>query len=99
MAREFLNIDAIMKDYCQSRNWDGKIIYSNILDIWSIALGEKIVHKVKIEKFEDAIIYISTESSVWKTELSLRKGSIIAFLNNHLANDHGKDCIKDIIIH
>lgn len=98
MNREFLNIDSIINDYCHSRNWDEKIIYSKILDIWSLALGEKIVYKVKIDKFENSIIYISTESSVWKTELSLRKGSIIAFLNKHLANDHGINCIKDIII-
>ncbi len=84
----------VVEELIKEFGWDDKVEESKLDDIWSEIVGEKLAGQAKIKKFENGNLYIDITSSVWRSEILLRKEALRKELNQKV----GKDIVKQIII-
>jgi predicted nucleic acid-binding Zn ribbon protein len=59
------------KDYLKAR----------VMSEWEEIIGKKLAHKITIDGYDDDILYLRTESSVWRNEIAIRRKEIIEKIN------------------
>jgi predicted nucleic acid-binding Zn ribbon protein len=68
--------------------------YQSIIEEkWKEFVGEILAEQAKIKKFDKGNLIISVSSSTWRTELKLRKASLIKKINESL----GMNLVNEII--
>jgi predicted nucleic acid-binding Zn ribbon protein len=71
-----------------------KVLHGRISAEWKNIVGEYLAEKVKIDKFEGDTIFLQTESSAIRNELSMRKTEVLEKINNSI----GQKIINEIIL-
>jgi predicted nucleic acid-binding Zn ribbon protein len=84
-----LLIDMITKE----SGLDVKLLEASIPDIWIEVVGEMIGNHSKVLNTTNGKLFISTDSSTWKTEIFLRRQEIVDKINNRLGKPHIKELI------
>ena len=84
-----LLIDMITKE----TGLDVKLLEASIPDIWVEVVGEMIGNHSKVLNTTNGKLFISTDSSTWKTEIFLRRQEIVDKINNRLGKPHIKELI------
>ena len=87
-------LKSVMKELMQEFGWEDDYTKSRISEKWKEIVGDRIAEVAVIDKFENRILFIKTSSSIWRSELFLRRGSIKDKINE----EFGSEIIKDIII-
>lgn len=70
-----------------------KIKVGMVCENWPEIVGEFIAKKSKAVKIENQILYVETDSDVWRQEMLFRKKEIIRLIQNK----YGLEIVKDII--
>ena len=74
--------------------WDELVQQEKIPELWRDIVGEKIAEKVGYVRFENGILFIRVESSVWRSELFLRKETF----KNEINKRYGSKIVDEIVI-
>ncbi|MBI5324033.1 MAG: DUF721 domain-containing protein [Ignavibacteriae bacterium] len=74
--------------------WDELVKQEKVPELWKEIVGEKIAGKVSYVRFENRILFIRLDSSVWKAELFLRKENF----KNEINNRYGSKIVDEIVI-
>lgn len=74
--------------------WEEKLVLSQIIINWKSIIGENMFDVVTPKNLENGVLHLTTESSVWRSELLIRKNQIVDKINGFI----GKESIKDLII-
>lgn len=72
---------------------DKKIKQHEILDIWSVVVGDQISKVTKAESIKDGKLFISVKHPTWRNELIYLKNELIERLNKEMK----QEIVKDII--
>lgn len=86
-------LKAIIEQIIQQNGWEEEIILDRIQSFWSEIVGEIIAKRTKVNKLMDKKLYIQAESSVWISELLIRKEQIIIAINTYLKAEKVKEII------
>jgi predicted nucleic acid-binding Zn ribbon protein len=78
--------DVIEKLVKQNR-WEEQFFQGRLERAWPLLMGEKIAGNVKIESLKGKVLTLSAESSVWRTEMMLRRSQIISMVNSYYARE------------
>lgn len=73
---------------------DDKLSYALISEIWSELVGVQIGKRSRVEYADKGKLYIHTDSPSWRSEILLRKASIIKKINAKF----NKELITDLIV-
>ncbi|TAL71074.1 MAG: DUF721 domain-containing protein [Bacteroidetes bacterium] len=74
--------------------WDELVKQEKVPVMWREIVGEKIADKAAYVRFENGILFIRVESSVWRSELYLRKESF----KNEINKRYGSKIVDEIVI-
>jgi len=66
--------------------WGDKLDFVKIAENWQNLVGLAIANHCVPKKLNDGILYISSDSSVWRAELLLRQEELVELINNYLKN-------------
>ena len=87
-------LEKIIDEFVKGFGLENQIVFEKIKDIWNEIAGDKIAEKCRIIKVDNETLYVETDSSTWRMEITLRKEKIIGEINKSL----GQEAIKSIII-
>lgn len=82
----------LLSDLIESKGWSDKIDEGRLPDIWDEVVGGYIAKASKVRKFENGVLFISTDSSTWRSEIKLMAPMLIEKLNEKI----GKNLIKEL---
>jgi predicted nucleic acid-binding Zn ribbon protein len=91
--RDPKTIKSILDLLTKQTGLDVKLMEASIPDLWNEVVGESIGNHSKVEKTSDGKLFISTDSSTWKSEIFMRRQEIVDKLNTRLGKPHIKELI------
>jgi predicted nucleic acid-binding Zn ribbon protein len=74
--------------------WEELVNQDRIPELWKEIVGEKISGKAGYIRFENGVLFIRVESSVWRSELFLRKNNFRDEINKRM----GSKIVDEIVI-
>ena len=80
-------ISSILGELIASKGWGERLKEIQLPEFWKEVVGDSVAEKAKFIKFADGVIFITTVSSTWNSELRLRSENIIKQLNLKLGNE------------
>ena len=86
------SLKTLLSDLIESKGWSDKIDEGRLPDIWDEVVGEHIAKATKVRKFENGVLFVSTDSSTWRSEIKLMAPMLIEKLNEKI----GKNLIKEL---
>lgn len=92
--REPVELKAVILQIAKQLGLEDSITQAKIIEKWIEIVGDKMAQAVMIKKFDNGTLHLATSSSAWRSELKLRKDSVIKLLNEKL----GSKVVHEIII-
>jgi len=74
--------------------WEELVKQDRVPELWKDVVGEKIAEKAGYVRFENGVLFIRVDSSVWRSELFLRKESF----KNEINKRYGSKIVDKIVI-
>ena len=87
------SLKTLINQIIQQNGWEEEILLDKIQRSWSEVVGEIIAKHTKVKKLMDKKLYIQVESSVWGSELLIRKEQIISSINTYLKEEKVKEIV------
>lgn len=92
--KEPKHIKEIIQNFFHQRSWGQRIKGYYILDDWKKMVPKKFYLHTQPIKIQNSMLFIRVKNHVWANELRIRKGEILAKINQR----PGSCIIKDIVI-
>ncbi len=80
-------ISEVLHSIVKRKGWDNQYYQAQITNNWEKIVGTKIFEETLIHSLKNGILTIRTNSSTWRTELSLRSEQLITKINEELQSD------------
>ena len=74
--------------------WEELVKQERVPELWKEIVGDRIAEKAGYVRFENGILFIRVDSSVWRSELFLRKESF----KNEINKRYGSKIVDEIVI-
>src|SRR3989304_4568215 len=74
--------------------WEELVKQDRVPELWKEIVGERIAQKAGYVRFENGVLFIRVDSSVWRSELFLRKESF----KNEINKRYGSNIVDEIVI-
>lgn len=87
-------LQTVLNKIIEEKGWDDQLAFSKIEAMWSEIVGEKIAGVVLVKSLIRGRLTLETESSTWRTEMTLRKDQIKEKINSLL----NKELVEEIVI-
>jgi predicted nucleic acid-binding Zn ribbon protein len=81
------SISHIIDNYIAEKKLGSKLNSCKIFNYWVEIVGSEIAKNTKPKKLKDKVLYISTVSPIWASELNLMSQSIIGKINEYLKEE------------
>ncbi|MDQ1267327.1 MAG: hypothetical protein QG635_2481 [Bacteroidota bacterium] len=88
------SLSGALEDVIRTLGLEDDVLEERIKQAWTDIVGEKISEIAKVKKFEKGKLIITTESSTWRAELTLRRDKLREDINKKI----GKLGVTDIIV-
>ncbi len=69
------------------KGWHDQYYQAKLDNKWQEIVGDKIAQETAIDSLKEGILTIKTQSSTWRTELTLRANQLIQKINEELQAD------------
>jgi predicted nucleic acid-binding Zn ribbon protein len=76
-----------LKDVFKELGLEKDLLKARILSEWPQIIGKSISDKVNAVRFDGGFLVLSSESSVWKNEIMLRKNELISKINSRINSE------------
>ncbi len=94
MSTEYKSLQQILQSIVKNQKLDEVLERNELIEKFGEIVGEQIARQAKVKSFENGILKIEVESSVWKNEIFLLRERIIEKINQSF----GKQIVKQIMI-
>jgi predicted nucleic acid-binding Zn ribbon protein len=84
LDNKMTNLGDALKDVFQDLGLEKELFRARVLSEWQKIVGKNISDRVKPVRFDSDFLILSSESSVWKNEIILRKSELIDKINSRL---------------
>ncbi len=95
MDQSAQSLASVLKQYLQERGLEHAVVESSIPDVWRTLIGAQAARHCTRIKLENKMLHVHIDSSVWRSELRLRKEELQQKLNEELK----ADLVHDIQFH
>ena len=93
ITKKMKSIETIVKQIIIENNLEDEFLFAKINEIWKKQLSSY-TDDVRISKYKNKVLYLKTDSSAWRKEITMQKNTIINQLNYYLK----ENLIEKIII-
>ncbi len=73
----------VLEKLIEINGWQESMAFSGLLEKWEQIVGDNIAQHAKLQKLKQGILFIKTDSSVWRSELLIRQEEIISIINSN----------------
>lgn len=87
-------IAGLLKNLISARRWDRALVGARVISEWETVVGEKVAAHSKAEKYQDGVLSVSTDSTVWAQQLRL----LLPQIMNKLDERFGRGIIDKVIV-
>lgn len=89
-------LESVINRFIIDKNWGEQLLTIKIPEVWEEIVGETISKVTKVLNYDDKIVYVLVDSSIWMVELRLRKNELIDSINKKLEGNFVKDIVFKI---
>ncbi len=81
------SLSEVLAMLVNKKGWHDQYFQAKLANKWQNIVGDKIALETSIDSLKDGILTIRTQSSTWRTELTLRANQLIQKINEELQSD------------
>ncbi len=93
--KDAIKISVLVDEFVVKNDLSETLIYENIRKNWSKITSKTLAKNVMVLRLNNGTLYLKTEVSTWRTEVSLLKNEITELVNNFI----GEEVVKYVEIH
>lgn len=87
-------VGEVFEKMVTSRRWDRALVGGRVVAEWELVVGEKIAQHSRADKYENGVLYVSADSTVWAQQLRLLLPQLMAKLDER----YGSGVIQKLIV-
>ena len=92
METQAKELQKVLQQLLQERGMENVVREASVPQLWNELIGENAARHCAIQSFENKELKVVVDSSVWRSELKLRRIDLIQKLNERL----GVDLVSEI---